>query len=287
MDFHRLPLEIFCKYYFLKPIVLFAIFEVYVCIVFTVITCTDVLSFSMFSDITAMENGLNIELYENAFQAPDDIFKSLETEIQYLPADQCQVRVHGKTFPIPRQLVAFGDPHLTYTFSGLTVACKPWTPLLLGIKQAVERVSGESYNFVLVNRYKDGNCCIGHHKDNEQDLDANSAISSVSFGEMRTMIFKRPNYPDQSVELKHNTLLVMKPPTNRDWTHGIPRQKDRKGTRLNLTFRKMTVKRKEPETPTESPPETRKKPKMEEPKVSLFKHVFLCIHIVFVSKMTV
>lgn len=36
-----------------------------------------------------------------------------------------------------------------YTFSDVTVPAKPWTPLLL-IKDAVERASGSSYNFVLI-----------------------------------------------------------------------------------------------------------------------------------------
>ncbi|KMQ82915.1 alpha-ketoglutarate-dependent dioxygenase alkb-like protein [Lasius niger] len=190
-----------------------------------------------------MEN-FNIELFDNVFEHPKDIFQRLETEIQYIPATQCEVNIYGKSYKIPRQLAAYGDPDLTYTFSGLTVACNIWTPLLLDLKKAVEKVSGTSYNFVIINRYKDGNSCIGQHKDNEPDLDPTSPISSLSFGENRTMVFKKAGCEDQRIELQDNSLMVMRTPTNTEWTHGIPRQKDRKGVRINLTFRKIVNKKK-------------------------------------------
>ena len=57
------------------------------------------------------------------------------------------------------------------------------------------------------------------------------------------MVFKRPKYADQRVELKNNSLLVMRPPTNRLWTHGIPAEKEKPGVRLNLTFRRMKTEK--------------------------------------------
>ncbi|KMQ82643.1 alpha-ketoglutarate-dependent dioxygenase alkb-like protein [Lasius niger] len=117
-----------------------------------------------------MEN-FNIELFDNVFDCPEEIFQRLETEIQYLPAEQTQVRIRGKTLPIPRQQVAFGEPNLTYTFSGLTVA---------------------------LNRYKDGQDCIGQHKDNEVDLDPTASICSVSYGETRAVYFQETTCSGQA-----------------------------------------------------------------------------------------
>lgn len=197
-----------------------------------------------------MDTVPNIEMYENVFSTPKEIFEQLEKEIDYLLPEESQVKIYNKVYPVPRQLAAYGDSALMYKFSGLTVSCKPWSPLLLDIKSTVEEISGSSYNFVLINRYKDGNSCIGQHKDNENTLSASSPICSASFGEKRSMIFKRPKCDDYKIELEDNSLLVMKPPTNKYWTHGIPREKESKGVRVSLTFRKMVTsnKRKSDET---------------------------------------
>ena len=49
--------------------------------------------------------------------------------------------------------MAFGDDGLTYKYSNNVVPARAWTPLLKKIKDAVEAASGQSFNFVLVNRY--------------------------------------------------------------------------------------------------------------------------------------
>jgi len=144
----------------------------------------------------------------------------------------------------------------------------------------VENITGARYNFVLVNRYKDGSSYIGQHKDNEPDLDQHQPIASVSFGETRTMVFKRPKYVDHKVELKNNSLLVMRPPTNRLWTHGIPQEKKKTGVRLNLTFRTIMT-----ETPEEKVCTPKRKADDDEPKPSkrfskdkvsiLFLHIYV------------
>jgi len=48
--------------------------------------------------------------------------------------------------------VAYGDDGLTYTFSGVTIPARPWTPLLREIKTRIESVTGKMFNFVLINR---------------------------------------------------------------------------------------------------------------------------------------
>jgi len=220
-----------------------------------------------------MDSSLNIQLYENALSNSADAFESLEREVQYLLPEDCKVKIRGKEYAVPRQLCAFGDEGLTYTFSGLTVNCQSWTPLLLEIKAQVESLTGVEYNFVLINRYKDGSCCIGQHKDNEVDLDDSCPIASLSLGETRTMVFKRPKFNDHRIELKDNSLLLMRPPTNQYWTHGIPPEKKRSGVRLNLTFRRISpngsrMKRKA-STPSEGGADS-KKLKQDSTKVSTF-----------------
>ncbi|XP_035210048.1 DNA oxidative demethylase ALKBH2-like, partial [Stegodyphus dumicola] len=178
-----------------------------------------------------MDNGLNIKLCEGVLQSPDEVLKQLEKDIVYLPKENSQIRAKGKSFPIPREIAAFGDQGLTYTFSGMSISCQPWTPLLFEIKSLVEHLSGANFNFVLINRYKDGNSCIGQHKDNEPSLDSNHPVCSLSLGETRTIVFKRQQFQDYRLELVNNSLLILSSPTNELWTHGIPRQKERKGVR--------------------------------------------------------
>lgn len=197
-----------------------------------------------------MENdGLNVTIFENMLMNPDEVFTKLQEEIQYLPYEEACVCIRGIKYPVPRQITAYGDSNLSYTFSGLTLTCKPWTPLLLDLKTAVESLTACSYNFVLINRYRNGSDCIGQHKDKESSLDAEYPISLLSLGETRVMKFCRPGFADHDVELKDNTLIVMHAPTNALWTHGIPRQEDKKGTNVTLTFRclKETPKKKSDE----------------------------------------
>ena len=190
-----------------------------------------------------VDSSLHIEFYENVFETPANLFQRLEEEVVYMPAENCKVIVRGKEYAVSRQIAAYGDDNMSYRFSGLTVNCQPWTPLFLEIKNHVENITGARYNFVLVNRYKDGTSYIGQHKDNEPDLEQEQPIASVSFGQNRTMIFKRPKHADQQVELKDNSLLVMRPPTNLLWTHGISAEKQKTGVRLNLTFRRMKTEK--------------------------------------------
>ncbi|XP_035229428.1 DNA oxidative demethylase ALKBH2-like [Stegodyphus dumicola] len=123
----------------------------------------------------------------------------------------------------------------------MSISCQPWTPLLFEIKASVEHLSGANFNFVLINRYKDGNSCIGQHKDNEPSLDSNHPVCSLSLGETRTIVFKRQHFQDYRLELENNSLLILSSPTNELWTHGIPRQKERKGVRVSLTFRRLLL----------------------------------------------
>lgn len=186
-----------------------------------------------------MEDGFDVSIKENVLEFPDETFEKLENEIAYLPAEQTKVGVNDKKYAISRNIVAFGESGLRYSFQGLTINCYPWSPLLLEIKKTVETLTGVDFNFVLIDRYEDGNACTGQHKDD--DLEKNHPICSLSLGETRTSVFKRPNFKEKRIELKSNTLLVMSSATNSVWSHGIPRQKKKTGVCINLTFQKMEI----------------------------------------------
>jgi len=171
-----------------------------------------------------------------------EIFDKLENEIVYFTGDLAKVKIFGKTHPIPRQQSAYGDPGLTYRYSGTTVPALPWSSTLAMLRDLVELKTGVRYNFVLVNRYKDGNDKMGDHKDDEKELAKNASIASLTLGAERDFVFKHQDRKNNKVEnvklvLKDGMLLLMNPPTNSFWYHGLPPRKSCLQPRINLTFR--------------------------------------------------
>lgn len=63
-----------------------------------------------------------------------------------------RVQVFGKWHSVPRKQATYGDAGLTYTFSGLTLSPKPWIPVLERVRDRVSGLTGQTFNFVLVNR---------------------------------------------------------------------------------------------------------------------------------------
>ncbi|XP_068629904.1 DNA oxidative demethylase ALKBH2-like [Battus philenor] len=182
----------------------------------------------------------------------NDLFNELENSLEYFTGDLSKIKVFGKIYPLPRQQVAFGDPGITYTYSGITVPALPWTTPVLAIRDLIFKLKGILYNFVLINRYRNGADHIGEHRDNEPEIDPKYPIASVSLGQERPFIMKHkdsrksgPNkkhIPPVTIYLEHSSVLLMNPPTNEVWYHSLPARKKLLGARINLTFRKMRGK---------------------------------------------
>ncbi|XP_076435019.1 DNA oxidative demethylase ALKBH2-like [Babylonia areolata] len=178
----------------------------------------------------------------------DSILQDLEKSVTYNTGQLARVMMFGKWVDIPRKQTAYGEEGLTYTFSGNTVPARPWIPSLTRIRDILTSLTGVHFNFVLVNRYKDGCDYMGEHKDDEKDLSPDCPIASLSFGQPRDFYFKhqdsRGKNATRTVErvslvLEHGGLLLMKAPTNQYWYHALPQRKRLGQVRVNLTFRKM------------------------------------------------
>lgn len=208
---------------------------------------------------------LNIETIM-MYPDPDErkrIFNELEKQVNYLTEPTLtKIKINGKLHSIPRKQAAYGDSYcngiaITYTYSGIKLTPMPWTdtPILHQILLCLNKITGYVYNFVLVNRYKDGNDKMGYHKDDEKEIDENIPIASLSFGQERVFSLKHQkiafskSYTREDLRynmiLKDGMLLLMNPPTNQFWYHGIMRQslKSCPNPRINLTFRKILTKR--------------------------------------------
>lgn len=199
---------------------------------------------------------INIMYMENFFSQyeANSYYNLFENKLEYNSDKDSEVMIYGKSIKIPRQQVAYGDTNTSYTFSGNNVPARQWNSDEIGrnlllIKNKVEQYTGESFNFVLVNRYKDGNSYIGYHSDDENDLVKSSSIVGISFGASRDFLFKPKesfipkNITDIiSINLNHGSLVQLKTPTNEYWKHSIPKRSSIHVPRISLTFRCMKIK---------------------------------------------
>lgn len=212
----------------------------------------------MSKNYTSPKNNINLHYVENFLDktTADTYFNILESGVTYNTDEQSQITIFGKKIMIPRKQVAYGDDGTSYKFSGVTVMAKRWTEddkvgkTLLDIKKKVEEHTGKKFNFVLLNRYKDGDAYIGPHRDDEKELGDDPAIACISFGAERSLVFApyrfiplqdNQNLPltndKLNVPLKHGSLCVMLDKTNTFWTHTIPKKSSIKLPRVSLTFR--------------------------------------------------
>eukprot|EP01084_Bolivina_argentea_P155066 270265_1 len=225
--------------------------------------------------IEIKQDGLDLEYYPNFYskQESHDIFNTLEQSVEYLKDEDASIMIYGKRHKIPRKQTSFGAIGTSYKFCGKNVIAKRWDKcsILLDIKHKIEKHlllksslnnNNENnlknkFNFVLLNRYKDGNDYMGFHRDNESDIKKHSSIASISFGAERDIIFKHEDIISHrnknktknntinlgikivKLKLQNGSLLIMRYPTNETWYHQIPKRTQVKDVRINLTYRNM------------------------------------------------
>ena len=180
----------------------------------------------------------SIIYYPNFFSTEEAtiLFDTLQKEI---PWQQDDIKVYGKVYPQPRLTALFGNEGKSYSYSNITMQPHKWPPLLMSIKEKVEKTTEAIYSTVLLNYYRDGKDSNGWHADNEKELGTNPIIASLSFGAERMFQLKHNAIPNQkiNISLAHGSLLVMKGTTQHFWKHQIPKTTKPIGSRINLTFR--------------------------------------------------
>lgn len=168
----------------------------------------------------------------------------------------------GKIVSFPRLTAAFGNDGKTYSYSGNTQKSQIWLPGMLKLKKKVEEfVSGNkkrygeescdaiSFNYALVQLYKDGDDYIGWHSDKEGDMVKGAPVVSISLGsgaEREFQFRKRVNEKSGasgganetiSRVLKHGSMLIMARDCQKVYKHQLPKRKKIRGKRYNITFR--------------------------------------------------
>lgn len=167
-----------------------------------------------------------------------EYYNRLSSEIEWQHDD---ITVYGKTFKQPRLTALYGLNEKPYSYSGLTMAPRLFTPLLLEIKNEIEKISEIKFTAVLLNLYRNCNDSMGWHSDDEKELGKNPNIASLTFGAERFFHLKHKKNKQQRYKLllEHGSLLIMKGETQHCWQHQIPKTKVIQSPRINLTFRQI------------------------------------------------
>ena len=177
--------------------------------------------------------------YRRGFFGPDEalaLFDALRAEIRW---KRHRVRIRGREVDCPRLSGWEGDA--TYAYSGITLRPAPWTAPVAAVRHRIEAATGEAFNSVLANLYRDGADRLGWHADDEPELGPAPVIASASFGAPRRFLLrpKRGGGASVPIVLEPGSLLVMRGPTQRHWLHSVPPTRRPIGPRINLTFRRI------------------------------------------------
>ena len=159
--------------------------------------------------------------------------------------EQLQLRMFGRRVSAPRLTAWYGDPGATYAYSGITHEPLPWPKPLASLRERLCEAIGLDFNSVLGNHYRDGNDGMGWHSDDEPELGDDPVIASLSLGATRRFQLRhrtRRDLETQSLALSHGSLLVMSGPTQHHWKHALPKTRTCHDVRINLTFRRLTLR---------------------------------------------
>ena len=169
-------------------------------------------------------------------QEADQLFDILKTSIIW---EKHKIKLYGEVHDVPRLTAWYGDPNNSYEYSGIKQKTRLWNAGLLKIREKIETISKTKFNSVLLNLYRSGSDSVLWHSDDEPELGKNPVIGSLSLGEAREFQMKHKYNRDlkQNILLQHGSFLLMKGKTQHNWLHQIPKRKNLKGERINLTFR--------------------------------------------------
>ncbi len=184
----------------------------------------------------------DISLYQQVDlgQSYDDLLHELINDTVWR---QEEITLYGKTHRQPRLSAWYGGKEINYCYSGISMQPRPWSQTLLSLKARIESLVARSFNSVLLNYYRDHRDGMGMHSDDESELGKQPVIASLSLGEERTLLLRhRYDLNTLKLPLPSGSLLVMKGSTQSYWKHGIMKQKQRCGPRVNLTFRTIFKK---------------------------------------------
>lgn len=192
------------------------------------------------------DNGLCIQFFPNFLSAEEskDLYDTITSPSSGIFTES---RLHINK----RINTTFGDENISYNvrFKNGTVTrvARPWDecPVLLTYRDRLEKFTGKSYNYVVVQYYPSGKTGISPHRDKEMAPETD--IAGISVGDDRTLLMTPPSYIRGSTSLEipltDRSLYILKPPTDDHWSHSIPPVPlhENLGSRVSLTYRYVAM----------------------------------------------
>ena len=170
--------------------------------------------------------------YQPAFLSTaeaDKLFSWMQTHISWQTET---IRLYGKTHQVPRLIAWVGEDGLNYQYSGKPHIGEGWPPQLHELRSRVSVLLGDTPNYLLLNRYRDGSDGMGWHRDDESGHGV--TIASLSLGATRRFLIREEGADrSQSLTLANGSLLLFDGRVR----HALPKTRRPVGERINLTFR--------------------------------------------------
>ncbi|MDP6374622.1 MAG: alpha-ketoglutarate-dependent dioxygenase AlkB [Pseudomonadales bacterium] len=147
------------------------------------------------------------------------------------------IHIAGREVLVPRLVSWFGEHGLCYRYCGCDHVAHGWPHPLRGIRDRLAAEGRLDSNFVLLNHYRDGNDCMGWHRDDERGMSQH--VCALSLGATRRLRLRdtiaRQGAPGSSraVDLQHGSLIEF----DARIPHRITRTRRPVGPRVSLTFR--------------------------------------------------
>lgn len=141
--------------------------------------------------------------------------------------------MYGKRVAVPRETAGRGDGK-----------SQPWTPGLIAVRERLETLLATGFDYVFVNRYRDGRDSVAWHGDHEI---TGKVVASLSLGATRKFDL-RPKRESElrprtiALDVAHGDLVVMRGETQRYWEHRVRKDPAVHEQRINLTFRQHRVR---------------------------------------------
>ena len=149
-----------------------------------------------------------------------------------------RLTMFGREVTAPRLVAWYGEAGTAYRYSGVVRRATPWHGEIRALALEVGAALQLRFNYVLANRYRDGNDMLGWHADDERDLGDEPVIAAVSVGAARVLRLRaRRGGASKPCTLAHGSLLVMWGRSQRDYKHCLPRTAKPVGERISFTFR--------------------------------------------------
>ena len=161
-------------------------------------------------------------------------------EVLSLPLKREIIKMFGRDIEVPREIIWMSNPGISYRYSGIQHSPYPWSTNIKILHNLIIKQIGD-FNSVLINVYKTGEDYMGYHQDNEPEVDNSCGIFSLSLGQSRDFLFKSLADKQKIIKIMLSNCdgLYMGPATLKDWKHALPKRKNIKKIRVNLTFRRI------------------------------------------------